>query len=59
LRSPSQIPTRPVGEERLLTFGSSLNGRLLAVAHTGGERTLRIISARVATRRERKIHEEG
>jgi len=52
-------PDHSVGEERFLTFGSSLDGRLLAVIHTVSESTIRIISARLATRRERKIYEEG
>ena len=52
-------PDHSVGEERFLTFGVSLNGRLLAVIHTARGSTVRIISARRATRRERKIYEEG
>ncbi len=52
-------PDHSVGEERLLTFGTSLNGRLLAVIHTARGSSVRIISARRATRRERKIYEEG
>lgn len=46
-------------EERYLTFGWSTEGRLLVVSHTDRENHTRIISARVATRRERTIHEEG
>ena len=52
-------PDHSVGEQRFLTFGSSLNGRLLAVIHTARGSSVRIISARRATRRERKIYEEG
>lgn len=52
-------PDHSVGEERLLTFGTSLDGRLLAVIHTARGSSVRIISARRATRRERKIYEEG
>jgi uncharacterized DUF497 family protein len=52
-------PDHSVGEERFLTFGVSLNGRLLAVIHTARGSFVRIISARRATRRERKIYEEG
>lgn len=52
-------PDHSVGEERLLTFGTSLNGRLLAVIHAARGSSVRIISARRATRRERKIYEEG
>ena len=52
-------PDHSVGEERFLTFGVSLKGRLLAVIHTARGSSVRIISARRATRRERKIYEEG
>jgi len=46
-------------EDRFITFGYSIQGRVLVVAHTDrGDRT-RIISARVATRRETKVYEEG
>ncbi len=52
-------PDHSVDEDRFLTFGLSNLGRLLVVSHTDrGERT-RIISARAATRKERKQHEEG
>ena len=46
-------------EDRYLTFGYSTDGRLLVVSHTDRGNRNRIISARVATRRERKIYEEG
>jgi uncharacterized protein len=46
-------------EDRYLTFGWSTEGRLLVVSHTDRGNRNRIISARVATRRERKIYEEG
>lgn len=48
-----------VGESRFITFGISANGRLLSVSHTDRGNRIRIISARVATRTERKIYEEG
>lgn len=41
-----------------MTFGRSRQGRLLAVMHTEESDTIRIISARVATRRERALYEE-
>lgn len=44
-------------EERLLTVGQSLLGRLLVVVHTEQGETIRIISARPATAHERKRHE--
>ncbi len=46
-------------EDRFLTFGRSLEGRLIVVSHTDRGRSVRVISARLATRRERRIHEEG
>ena len=46
-------------ELRFITFSVSEQGRLLAVSHTERGNTIRIISARVATRMERKIYEEG
>jgi len=52
-------PDHSVGELRWLTFGASVRGRLLVVAHTEEHDTIRIISARVATRLERKLYEEG
>jgi uncharacterized DUF497 family protein len=52
-------PDHSVSEERFVTFGVSSAGRLLVIAHTErGDRT-RIISARPATRSERKLYEEG
>lgn len=46
-------------EFRFITFGISASGRLLAVSHTERRNRIRIISARLATRTERKIYEEG
>lgn len=46
-------------ECRFITFGVSVHGQLLAVSHTERGNTIRIISARLATRTERKIYEEG
>jgi uncharacterized DUF497 family protein len=52
-------PDHSLDEERCITFGLSRLVRLLVVSHTyRGDRT-RIISARLATRQERKIYEEG
>ena len=47
-----------VGERRYLTFGVSQSGILLVLSHTYRSETARIISARRATRNERKIYEE-
>ena len=52
-------PDHSEGEERLVTFGVSSQGRLLVVAHTERGGGIRIISARNATQYERQIYEEG
>ena len=44
-------------EERSVTIGFSARGRLLVVCHTDRTAAVRLISARAATRRERKRHE--
>lgn len=46
-------------EDRFVTIGSSYLGRLLIVVHRDKDENIRIISARKATRRERKDYEEG
>jgi uncharacterized DUF497 family protein len=46
-------------EERYVTLGESQRRRLLVVVATDRGDKIRIISARVATRRERKDYEEG
>ena len=46
-------------EDREITIGYSTNRRLLFVSHVQRRDRTRIISAREATRRERKQHEEG
>lgn len=52
-------PDHSEGGSRLLTFGFSEQGRLLVVSHTERRGLVRIISARRATRAERRIYEEG
>ena len=52
-------PDHSAAEERLITFGMSFAGRLLVVSHTERGDTVRIISARVTTKTERCIYEEG
>jgi len=52
-------PDHSVNEQRYLTFGLSRLDRLLVVSHTDREGRHRIISARVMTRQEVKIYEEG
>ena len=45
------------GEERLITIGSGNAGELLVVVYTEREDGFRLISARRATRKERKQYE--
>ncbi len=52
-------PDHSHGERRYVIFGRSSAGRLLAVAHTERSDRIRIISAREATRAERKLYEKG
>jgi uncharacterized DUF497 family protein len=46
-------------EPRFVTIGMSERNRILVVAHTEQGEAIRIITARRATRRERKFYEEG
>jgi len=52
-------PDHSVGEKRWLTFGVSSGDRLLVVVHIEIGRSIRIVSARKATRHEREIYEQG
>ena len=46
-------------EQRFVTLGSDLLGRILVVVYAySGEEEIRLISARKATPRERRIYEE-
>jgi uncharacterized protein len=47
-----------IGESRYVIIGMSSFGQLLVVAHTDRGEKVRIISARKATRQERKFYEE-
>ena len=51
-------PGRSPGEDRAIMMGHSDRGRLLVVVFTEREERIRIISARVATRREQREYEE-
>jgi uncharacterized DUF497 family protein len=51
-------PDHSVGEERFVLIGQSKRRRLVVVAHVERGNLIRIISARLATRRERKTYEE-
>jgi uncharacterized DUF497 family protein len=52
-------PAHSLEESRSLTFGLSAHGRILVVAHADRGDTIRLISARVATKSERRQYEEG
>lgn len=52
-------PDHSIGELRMITIGQSKLQRLLLVCHTEREGELRLISARLATRQERRSYESG
>lgn len=55
-------PDHSQDEDRYITMGTSVDNRLLLVSHTDREDRedrVRIISARLATRRERKAYKNG
>ena len=60
---PMQIafydPDHSEDEERELLIGHSSQGRLLIVSYTLREPIIRLISARVTTRREAKTYAQG
>jgi uncharacterized protein len=59
LSATGDDPDHSVDERRLVTFGVSSSWRLLVVAHADRGDVIRIISARPATRAERKLYEES
>lgn len=52
-------PLHSVDEDRYLTIGLSAAGRVLIVSHTDRGGDTRVISARAASRGERKGYEDG
>lgn len=46
-------------EDRFITIGESFSARTIVVIHTDREDRIRIISARLATKQERKTYEEA
>ena len=52
-------PDHSITEERYVTFGVSEKGRLVVVSHTEQDETIRIISARKASKGEKELYEEG
>ncbi len=51
--------SEPDGEERFVTLGADLLGRILVVVYTWRRGRVRIISARKATPGERRLYAEG
>jgi uncharacterized DUF497 family protein len=52
-------PDHSLVEMRYVTMGRAFTGKLLVVVHTERGDNIRIISARRASRRERKFYEEN
>jgi uncharacterized DUF497 family protein len=57
LAATFEDPDHSQGERRLITVGYSSRHRLLVVCHSDRRGSVRLISARRATRRERNRHE--
>jgi hypothetical protein len=52
-------PAHSEREQRFISLGRSAGGKMLVVVHTERGDNLRLISARRASRRERKCYEEN
>jgi uncharacterized DUF497 family protein len=52
-------PEHSLTERRHITLGRAFNSKLLVVVHTDRDDNIRVISARRASRRERRFYEEG
>ena len=52
-------PDHSISEQRFLIIGMCAAGRLVVVAHAERKEGIRVISARLVTRRERRFYEEG
>ncbi|MEW6264835.1 MAG: BrnT family toxin [Thermodesulfobacteriota bacterium] len=59
LSSTIEDPLHSESEDRFVIIGQSIRGRLLVVIHADRGDRIRIISARVATAREREQYEES
>lgn len=53
------VPDERFDEERFITIGLDALGRVLVVVYTWRGQKIRLISARPATRQERRQYEEG
>lgn len=58
LSATGDDPDHSLDERRFVTFGISSSARLLVVSHAESHDAIRIITARQATRAERKLYEE-
>ena len=52
-------PLHSIVENRFVTIGRAMTERTLVVMHTDRRNSIRIISARVATKHERRQYEES
>ena len=52
-------PDHSIDEARYLTFGLSMFDRQIVVSHVDRDDKILLISARLMTRQERRIYEEG
>jgi uncharacterized DUF497 family protein len=51
-------PDHSIDEHRLLTFGTTRNGKMVTLSHTERDGSMRIISTRLMQKHEREIYEE-
>ena len=52
-------PDHSINEKCFITIGLSTGGKIIILSHTDRGDRIRIISARKATRKERRFYEEG
>jgi len=52
-------PDHSEEEDRFILLGQTYSGRFVVVVHTDRDETIRLISARMATKGERRNYEEG
>jgi len=52
-------PAHAISEQRFVSIGESLSGRLLVVSYTERVGKIRIINARKPTRHERRVYEKA
>ena len=58
LSATAYDPDHSFSERRFITIGLSRQGRLLTISHSERGDRSRLISARLATKQERRIYEE-